>query len=172
MPNWNKTKYVFTGSKEEIGKFNEIINKSLSDENLKSGDFGNDWLGFLVKELNEDSDKIFCRGWIEKPKLINKTTLKFTTWTAWASCYELFELVCKKFPTLEYYFISENTAYNKFVTNDIDKKYFKDEKKYKYWSKDDIKKVIQFEKEINQIIDKRIIPNDSIYLRIPNLLEK
>ena len=88
MPNWNQTKYVFTGSKDEIGKFNEIIMKSLSDENLKSGDFGNEWLGFIVKEINENPNEIDCRGWIENPKLINKSTLKFTTYTAWNSCYE------------------------------------------------------------------------------------
>ena len=166
MANLNKTNYVFTGSKEEISKFNEIINKSLSNENLKSGDFGNDWLGFLVKELNENPNEIDCRGRIENPKLINKTTLKFTTFTAWSSCYELFELVCRKFPTLDYYFISEEPATDIYITNDKEKKYFKYGKKYKVISKDDIRRIINDKKNIDKMFGN-IIPNDSIYLRIP-----
>ena len=75
MPNWNQTKYVFTGSKDEIGKLNEIIVKTLSNENLKSGDFGNEWLGFIVKELNENPKEISCRGWIENPKLLKNKLL-------------------------------------------------------------------------------------------------
>ena len=168
MPNWNKTKYVFTGSKEEIGKFNEIINKSLSDKNLKSGDFGNDWLGFIVKELNEDPYKIDCRGWIENPKLINKTTLKFTTWTAWTSCYELFELVCKKFPTLQYFFKCEECGSGLFETNDKDKKHFKYGDKYQLLSKSDIERIINVQKIMNERLGQ--IPNNQIYMRlnVPN----
>lgn len=162
MPNWNKTKYVFTGSKEEISKFNEIINKTLSNEENKSGDFGNDWLGFIVKELNGDPNVIDCRGTIDSPKLINKTTLKFTTWTAWSSCYELFELVCHKFPTLEYYFISEEPACDIYVTNDKEKKYFKYGKKYQCMSKDDIQRCIEYYKALKQRIGS--ISNDAIYI--------
>ncbi len=168
MPNWNKTKYVFTGSKEEIGKFNEIIEKTLSNEENKSGDFGNNWLGFIVKELNENPYEIDCRGWIENPKLINKTTLKFTTWTAWTSCFEMFEMICKKFPTLEYYFISEEPLCCIFVTNDKEKKYFKYGKKYEYMSKDDIQKFIELNEMVTKMIKskKSNISNDQIYLRI------
>ena len=95
-----------------------------------SVDFGNDWLGFIVKEINENPNEIDCRGWIENPKLINKSTLKFTTYTAWNSCYELFELICKKFPSLNYYFISTEPACCIYLTNDKEKKYFKYGKKY------------------------------------------
>ena len=171
MPNWNRTKYVVTGSKEEISKFNEIINNTLSNKEKKSGDFGNDWLGFIVKELNEDPNEIYCRGTIENPKLINKTTLKFTTWTAWTSCYELFEMICKKFPTLQYYFISEEPAMDIFVTNDKEKKYFKYSKKYEYMSKDEIQKCIELNKKLTLMGNN--IPNDQIYLKVPvKLLEK
>lgn len=165
MPNWNKTKYVFTGSEEEIGKLNETINKSLDNEKLKSGDFENDWLGFMVKELNEDPNEIECRGTIENPKLINKTTLKFTTWTAWTSCYELFELVCKKFPTLEYYFISEEPGNGIYLTNDKEKKFFRYHSKYKVIGKDEIQQLIEIIKLIRKKSIK-LIPNDSIYLKI------
>ena len=106
MATWNQTKYVFIGSKEEIGKLNEIIENMLSGKTLKSGDFENNWLGFIVKAINENPNEVNCRGYIENPKLVNETTLKFTTWTVGSSCFQLFELICQKFPTLEYYFIS------------------------------------------------------------------
>ena len=166
MPNWNQTKYVFTGSKDEIGKLNEIIVKTLSNENLKSGDFGNEWLGFIVKELNENPKEISCRGWIENPKLLkNKTTLKFTTWTAWSSCYELFELICKKFPTLNYYFISTEPACCVYLTNDKEKKYFKYGNKYEVIGKEYIEKSIEFDKNLKEMM-RNPIPNDSIFLKI------
>jgi hypothetical protein len=164
MPNWNRTKYVVTGSKEEISKFNGIINNTLSNKENKSGDFGNDWLGFIVKELNEDPNEISCRGTIENPKLINKTTLKFTTWTAWTSCYELFEMICKKFPTFQYYFISEEPGCDIYETNDKEKKYFKYGKKYVYMSKEAIQMCI----ESNNILKQQgiLLPNNQIYTKI------
>ena len=165
MPNWNETKYVITGSKEEISKLHEIIKKPLSDENLKSGDFGNNWLGFIVNELNENPNTISCRGWIENPKLTNKTTLKFTTYTAWNSCCELFELICKKFPTLEYYFISSEPATQIYITNDKEKKFFKYSKKYEIWDKDRIQHQIEVENKLSKMIGNHI-PNDSIYIRM------
>ena len=165
MPNWNQTKYVFTGSKDEIGKFNEIIMKSLSNENLKSGDFGNDWLGFIVKEINENPNEVDCRGWIENPKLINNSTLKFTTYTAWSSCFELFELICKKFPSLNYYFISTEDGCCVYLTNDKEKKYFKYGKKYEIIDKGAIQEYIEMEKKMKEMVNYNI-PSDSIYLRV------
>lgn len=166
MPNWNQTKYVFTGSKDEISKLNSIIVDTLSNENLKSGDFGNNWLGFIVKELNENPNEIDCRGWIEKPKLINKSTLKFTTYTAWCSCYELFELICQKFPSLDYYFISTEPNNGVYITNDNEKKYFRYGKKYEIIGKDEIQHYIEVNHELNRIIGHQI-PSDSIYIKIP-----
>lgn len=166
MPNWNKTKYVFIGSTEEIGKLNEIIETTLSNKTLKSGDFGNDWLGFIVQAINENPNDVFCRGYIENPKLVNETTLKFTTWTAWTSCFELFELICKHFPTLEYYFISNEPGNGVYQTNDKNRQYFKYSGKYEVIGKDEIQFYIEIEKVMSKMEGKGI-PNDTIYLRIP-----
>lgn len=166
MATWNQTKYVFIGSKEEIGKLNEIIENMLSGKTLKSGDFENNWLGFIVKAINENPNEVNCRGYIENPKLVNETTLKFTTWTAGSSCFELFELICQKFPTLEYYFISTEPNMGVYLTNDKNREYFKFSGKYEIIGKEDI----QIFTEIDKMISKRrgnSIPNDSIYLRLP-----
>ena len=166
MATWNQTKYVFIGSKEEIGKLNEIIENTLSDKTLKSGDFENNWLGFIVKAINENPNEVNCRGYIENPKLVNETTLKFTTWTAGSSCFELFELICQKFPTLEYYFISTEPGNGVYLTNDKNREYFKFSGKYEIIGKEEIR----FFTEIGEVISKmsgNSIPNDSIYLRLP-----
>ena len=78
----------------------------------------------------------------------------------------MLELVCKKFHTLEYYFISEEPACCIFVTNDKEKKYFQYGKKYEYMSKDDINRCIELNRKLDKIMKNEIIPNDVIYLRI------
>ena len=166
MPNWNKTKYVFIGSKEEIGKLYEIIVNTLSDKTQKSGDFGNDWLGFIVKAINENPNEVYCRGYIENPKLTNETTLKFTTWTAWSCCFELFELICKHFPTLEYYFISNEPGNGIYLTNDKNRQYFKYSNKYEVIGKDELQFYIEIE-HVGTEMSRGCISNDTIYLRIP-----
>ena len=166
MPNWNKTKYVFIGSKEEIGKLYEIIENTLNNETNKSGDFGNDWLGFIVQAINENPYEVYCRGYIESPKLINETTLKFNTWTAWTSCYELFELICKHYPTLEYYFVSTEPNNGIYQTNDKNREYFRYDGKYKIIGKDEIRFYIEIENVTRKIYGNGI-SNDSIYLKIP-----
>ncbi len=166
MPNWNKTKYVFIGSKEEIGKLHRIIENILNDKTLKSGDFDNNWLGFIVRAINENSYKVYCRGYIENLKLVNETTLKFTTWTAWTSCFELFELICKHFPSLKYYFVSTEPNTGIYQTNDKEGKYFKCGDKYEIIGKEEIRFFI----EIADVMRKtggNSIPNDSIYYKIP-----
>ena len=166
MPNWNKTKYVFIGSKEEIGKLHRIIENILSDKTLKSGDFDNSWLGFIVRAINENSNKVYCRGYIEDLKLVNETTLKFTTWTAWTSCFELFELICKHLPSLKYYFVSTEPSNGIFQTNDKDGKYFKYGDKYEIIGKEEIRYYIETT-DVMRKIGKNSIPNDFIYYKIP-----
>ena len=130
MPNWCETRYVIKGSKEEVSNLNSIFQKLLSNENNTSGDFYNTWMGYVVSELNGDNKQIACRGWFDDVKLKNKTTLKLTTYTAWCPCFELFEFIVQKFPTLQYYFKAEEPAMDVYITNDSEKRYFKYGRKY------------------------------------------
>ncbi len=168
MPNWCETKYVIKGSKEDISNLNSIFMKLMSNETNKSGDFDKNWLGFVVSELNGDLKKIDCRGWFESVKLKNKSTLKLTTWSAWTPCYELFEFIAQKFPTLQYFFKCEECGCGLFETNDKDKKYFKYGDKYQLLSKSDIERIINVQKIMNERLGQ--IPNNQIYIRlnVPN----
>lgn len=130
MPNWCYSKYVITGSKEEINNLYHVFKKQLEDDTLPACYFGNEWLGNIVTELGADNTKMFCRGSFEKVKLVNKSTLKLATWTAWTPCYELFEYIIKKFPSLKYYFKAEEPGCRLFETNDSEKKFFGYGKKY------------------------------------------
>jgi len=53
--------------------------------------------------------------------------LKFTTETAWFPCDETLELVCEKFPTLCYFYQSEEPSLAEYWTNDQEGKYFPDQ---------------------------------------------
>lgn len=149
MANWCKSIYVITGSNEEISNLNSIFQRLLKEEVNKSSNVDNTWLGHIVNELDENPDNISCRGWFESVKLKNSTTLSLTTWSAWSPCYELFELIVKKFPTLQYYFISNEPGMQVYITNVSEKKYFKYGKKYDVVNKDSIKEIIMMIKSIN-----------------------
>jgi len=160
MPNWCKTKYVITGSKEDVSNLNSIFQKLLSNENNKSGDFYNTWLGFVVSELNGDNKQIGCRGWFDDVRLKNKTTLKLTTYTAWCPCFELFEFIVQKFPTLQYYFKAEEPAMDVYITNDSEKKFFKYGEKYDVYNKAAIMDEIKILKSFTGMA------NDQVYIHI------
>lgn len=126
MANWCYTKYVITGSKEEISKVYSILNRVSNDTTNPH----KDWLGSIVAELGADNTKMKCRGSFDKVMLVNKSTLKLTTWSAWGPCYELFEYIIKKFPSLKYYYKAEEPGCGLFETNDSEKRYFGYGKKY------------------------------------------
>lgn len=161
MPNWCETKYVITGSKEDVSNLNSIFQKLLSNENNTSGDFYNTWMGYVVSELNGDNKQIACRGWFDDVKLKNKTTLKLTTYTAWCPCFELFEFIVQKFPTLQYYFKAEEPAMDVYITNDSENRFFKYGKKYDVLYKEDIEKCIEYLKKSHSRI-----ANNQIYIKI------
>ena len=156
MPNWCKTKYVITGSKEDVSNLNSIFQKVLSMKDNKSGDFNNNWLGFVISELDGDNKEISCRGWFEDVKLKNRTTLRLTTYSAWCPCFELFEFIVQKYPSLQYYFIAEEPAMDVYITNDAEKRYFKFGKKYDVYNKDAIKDNIKILKSFTGMANNQV----------------
>lgn len=87
--------------------------------------FGITWLGCLVDALGEDWKKVSCRGeWSAVCK--RRNTLRFTTETAWGPCNQVFDLICRKYPSIRYYFQSEEPGMVEYLTNDKEGKYFKD----------------------------------------------
>ena len=126
MPNWCSASYAIEGDAKEVKNLYELM-KGLQERKEPSvpNGFGTTWLGCLVDALGGDWHKTHCRGnWSNLEMADN--VLKFTTETAWCPCNETFELVCKKFPTLCYFYQSEESGMAEYWTNDREGKYFPD----------------------------------------------
>ncbi len=126
MPNWCSSSYVIEGNAKEVKELFGIMSSLEGREtpSVENG-FGTSWLGCLVDALGADWNKVYCRGDWNDLEMV-QDTLKFSTETAWGPCNEVFELVCQKFPSLNYYYMSEETGMGVFQTNDVDGKYFTD----------------------------------------------
>ena len=48
------------------------------------------------------------------------------TETAWSPCIETYDFICHKFPSLNYYYRSEEPMMAEYLTNDSDGRYFKE----------------------------------------------
>ncbi len=126
MPNWCSASYAIEGDAEEVKSLYKLM-KRLQEQKEPSvpNGFGKTWLGCLVNALGGDYSKIHCRGdWSNLE--MEGNILKFTTETAWSPCDETFELVSEKFPTLCYFYQSEEPGLAEYWTNDQEGKYFLD----------------------------------------------
>ena len=126
MPNWCSASYVIKGDAKEVKNLYELMMElqKRKEPSVPNG-FGSTWLGCLVDALGEDWNEIRCRGdWSNLE--MDGDVLKFTTETAWCPCDETFELVCKKFPTLRYFYQSEEPGMAEYWTNDTEGRYFPD----------------------------------------------
>lgn len=116
MPNWCSSSYVIEGDKKEVKKLYGIMHglEKRKTPAVKNG-FGTAWLGCLVNALGADWNKVYCRGdWSNLE--MEQDTLKFSTETAWGPCNEVFDLIRQKFPSLSYYFLSEEPGMGVFQT--------------------------------------------------------
>jgi len=126
MPNWCSASYAIEGDVKEVKNLYELM-KGLQERKEPSvpNGFGTAWLGCLVDALGGDWHETRCRGdWGNLE--MNDGVLTFTTETAWCPCNETFELVCRSFPTLRYYYQSEEPGMAEYWTNDTEGKYFPD----------------------------------------------
>lgn len=126
LTNWCSSSYVLVGSADEVKELYGIMKKleRRKKASVENG-FGITWLGCLVDALGEDWKKVSCRGeWNVVSKRGN--TLRFTTETAWGPCNQVFDLICRKYPSIRYYFQSEEPGMVEYLTNDKEGKYFKD----------------------------------------------
>ena len=124
MANSCSSSYIFIGDEKEIKTLGDLM-KDLESKDKSSGkyDYGDCWLGNLVEFLGGDSNIIPCRGtWGDLE--YGDGCLKFCTETAWSPCDELWQLVCKKFTSLKYYFQSEETGCDFYITNDSEGLYY------------------------------------------------
>lgn len=136
MPNWCYTSYVVTGEEKEVRDLYEKM-KSLEErtESFVENGFGKTWLGNLVTLLGEDWEKIYCRGWWESlGKDCDDGALRFDVESAWCELSELRQFLQEKYPSLDFYFRSEEPGMVIYETNDADGEYFPEQIKVEHWS--------------------------------------
>ena len=126
MPNWCSTAYAIEGNAKELKKLYDLMNglQERKEPSVPNG-FGTAWLGCLVDALGENWEKAHCRGdWNNLQ--FDGNVLTFNTETAWSPCNEVFDMVCEKYPTLHYFYQSEEPGMGLYCTNDEDDKHFPD----------------------------------------------
>lgn len=132
MPNWCNTSYKFVGDKEEIA---DLYNKlqSLNDmpEPLVENGFGKLFLGCVVNLFGGDWKEIYCRGEIDYMEICGDSMIQLSTMTAWGDVPEVWDFVCKNYPSIEYYYLAEEGGMGYYVNNDTTGEYFP-EKYYVY----------------------------------------
>ena len=107
MPNWCNTSLVFEGDKQEIKALYQTMKKlERRKKPLVENGFGSNWLGCLVEALGGHWNETYCRGtWFSLECKGN--ILRMETETAWSPCIETYDFICKAFPSLTYYYRSE-----------------------------------------------------------------
>ena len=128
MPNWCTTEYYVVGSKKELSDLNEKMEKLENrKESLVKNDFGNTWLGNLVKSLGGDWEKVYCRGqWMCRVYNKENNSLTFTTETAWKEMSEWREFIESCYKTIKILFVTEEPGCGIYQTNDLGGVFFKD----------------------------------------------
>lgn len=126
MPNWCSTAYAIEGDAKEVKSLYDLMNElQKQKEPFVPNGFGTAWLGSLVDALGENWENVFCRGsWYDLE--FDGRVLTFNTETAWSPCNEMFDMVCKKYPTLSYFYRSEEPGMALYFTNDKEGRYFQD----------------------------------------------
>lgn len=126
MPNWCSTAYAIEGDAKEVKSLYDLMNElqKQKEPSVPNGS-GTAWLGCLVDALGENWKNVFCRGsWYDLE--FDGRVLTFNTETAWSPCNEMFDMVCKKYPTLSYFYRSEEPGMALYFTNDKEGRYFQD----------------------------------------------
>lgn len=138
MPNWCSTSYVVTGDKNEVRDLYEKM-RSLEEREkplVKNG-FGMTWLGNLVTLLGRSWEEVSCRGeWSGLTVDIDNNELRFHTMTAWAELWQLRHFLQEKYPSLTFYFRTEEPGMCIFQTNDKEGTYFPERYKVEHWDEE------------------------------------
>ncbi len=128
MPNFCYTVYYVVGKKSEVAALEEKM--AAIDErdntNVYSGR-GSLQLEIVVNDFGGDPDKIYCQGIVIQMVRVDDDILRIDTETAWHGVPELFDLIVAQYPSLKYYYLSEELGHEVFINSDIERKYFTEE---------------------------------------------
>ena len=124
MPNICTTNYVIEGKKEELDAlYQKMKELQEMEQPLVENKLGPTWLGCLVKALGRNPENVLCRGiWIELERQDDRLLMTFET--AWTPCYEVTQLMKTVYPSLQFFYKTEEPGCELYLKNDADGKYF------------------------------------------------
>lgn len=155
MPNWCYTDYKFVGNADEIADLYKKL-KELEDmpEPLIENGFGKLFLGCVVNHFGGDWNNIYCRGEIDYMELCGEDMLQLSTMTAWGDMPEVWDFVCKNYPSISYYYLAEEGGMCYYVNNDITGEYFPE--KYYIYHTDGYSEYVDDDNELFAYIAEKI----------------
>ena len=127
MPNWSNCIYRIKGKRKHLRNLNSILNKLGKRKNpLEDSDFGNYWLGCLVKALGSSWREVDgCRGEIYSYNLY-KDYLEINFEVAWSESKELRDFLERYYNNeIKIWFYQEEPGCGVFETNSYDEFGFK-----------------------------------------------
>lgn len=124
MRNYCKSVYVIDGDTQEVKELYELM-KDLGKrkEPFVRNSYGTTFLGCLLAALGEKWYAEDCQGAWYNLQMVDDT-LRFTVETIISPRPMVFDLVCKKYPSLTNYYRAEAPATVLYETNDSEGKYF------------------------------------------------
>ena len=127
MANWALVTYKCEcRDRQQAEAFIKLLDelKSLPKPYAES-DFGNLWMGCVVKALGGDPDEIKCRGKIFDDYNIDGNVVTLVTEQAWSEQEKFRYLVERMYPGMKIWYCSEESNEGVYCTNDAERKFFK-----------------------------------------------
>ena len=162
MANWAFVTYTCEcRDNQQAQAFKKLLDelKSLPRPYAES-EFGNLWMGCVVKALGGDPDEIDCRGKIFPDYTIEGSIVTLNTEQAWSEQEEFRHLVEEMYPGMKIWYSSSEWNEGLFVTNDREGKFFSSryyieyEDNYEYC--DTIEQAADY---VGNIVGKDVDPN-------------
>lgn len=120
MANWYTTEFRLTGSQADREAAMALLNELYNDKDRVVE------LSDLADALGCNPEKTFARGHIEDFRE-REDHIELCTETANQPPYQVIYALCRKYPSLKYYFKTELN--DEILTNDVEKKFFHPEVK-------------------------------------------
>lgn len=126
MANWAFVTYkCVCRDRQQAEAFTKLLDelKSLPQPYAES-DFGNLWMGCLVKALGGNPDEIDCRGKMFPDYTIDGNVVTLNSEQAWSEQKDFRYLIEEMYPGMKIWYCSEEWNEGMFCTNDKDGQFF------------------------------------------------
>ena len=126
MANWASTSYRIEGSKEDLEKVYNVIDKFMSERRKPiEVNASSEWEGNIIRALGATDEQMknnYLRGFIEEYEM-DGDIIRIEAEEAWGTT-DFRQVLAQLMPELTIYYIVEEPGCEVYATNDADGKYF------------------------------------------------